>query len=141
MVEDDVMVEDTLVSKTATSQLSQFSKPQIKDEIHSHFRLWIVTRTDVGRPLPAVLIQHGLKLACEAKGGFKETMKNTCEVVLSSIADKKGFSTVNTNTLTIQVRIYTMLVIIADHIQKRYMCLHFAGIFFMAPASTSRAEP
>ena len=106
VVQDDIMEEERLVAKAATSQTSQSCKSLFNNEIHANFRLWLVTRTDIGQPLPAVLIQHGLKLACEAKGCFKETLKNSCEVVLSSIAAKKGFSTVNTRTLTIQVCIY-----------------------------------
>ena len=90
------------MSKAARSRQSQTSK-LLTNDVHANFRLWLITRTDSGRPLPAILIQHGLKLACEAKGGFKEVLKDSCEVAVTSIAAKKGFSIVDTNTLTIKV--------------------------------------
>ena len=53
--------------------------------VHPEFRLWITTRTDVGLPLPAVLIQFGVKLACEAQENFRESVETNCRVVTGSL--------------------------------------------------------
>lgn len=53
--------------------------------VHPEFRLWITTRTDAGLPLPAVLIQFGIKLACEAQENFRESVETNCRVVTGSL--------------------------------------------------------
>ena len=53
--------------------------------VHPEFRLWITTRTDVGLPLPAVLIQSGIKLACEAQENFRGSVETNCRVVTGSL--------------------------------------------------------
>ena len=53
--------------------------------VHPEFRLWLTTRTDVGLPLPAVLVQCGLKLACEAQENFRDTVRINCRVAAGSL--------------------------------------------------------
>ena len=53
--------------------------------VHPDFRLWITTRTDVGLSLPAVLIQCGIKLACEAQENFKDSVRTNCRVIAGSL--------------------------------------------------------
>ena len=64
-------------------------KPEIieaeDDLVHPHFRLWLIIKTDVGLPLPAVLIQNGIKLACEAKENFRESVRTNFHVVSGSL--------------------------------------------------------
>ena len=55
--------------------------------VHPEFRLWITTRTDVALPLPAVLIQSGIKLACEAQENFRESVETNCRVVTGSLSN------------------------------------------------------
>ena len=53
--------------------------------IHPDFRLWLTTQPEVGSPLPAVVIQHGLKLACEAQANFREAVQTNCRVAAGSL--------------------------------------------------------
>ena len=53
--------------------------------IHPDFRLWLTTQPEVGLPLPAVVIQHGLKLACEAQENFREAVQTNCRVATGSL--------------------------------------------------------
>ena len=53
--------------------------------IHPDFRLWLTTQPEVGLPLPAVVIQHGLKLACEAQENFREAVQTNCRVAAGSL--------------------------------------------------------
>lgn len=53
--------------------------------VHPDFRLWLTTRPDVGLPLPAVLIQYGVKLACEAQETLRESVRTNCAVVAGSL--------------------------------------------------------
>lgn len=48
--------------------------------VHPDFRLFVTTRVGSGRPLPVVLIQRGLKLACESKSRYRSTMRQVFEV-------------------------------------------------------------
>ena len=50
--------------------------------VHGDFRLFVTTRTDLGLALPAVLIQRGLKLACEAKDTLKESVQESLRVAV-----------------------------------------------------------
>ena len=64
-------------------------KPEIieaeDDLVHPEFRLWLTIKTNVGLPLPAVLIQNGIKLACEAKENFRESVRTNFHVVSGSL--------------------------------------------------------
>lgn len=53
--------------------------------IHPNFRLWLTTQPEVGFPLPAVVIQHGLKLACEAQDNIREAVQTNCRVAAGSL--------------------------------------------------------
>lgn len=53
--------------------------------IHPDFRLWLTTQPEVGLPLPAVVIHHGLKLACEAQENFREAVQTNCRVATGSL--------------------------------------------------------
>ena len=53
--------------------------------IHPDFRLWLTTQPEVGLPLPAVVIQHGLKLACESQKNFREAVQTNCRVATGSL--------------------------------------------------------
>ena len=53
--------------------------------IHPDFRLWLTTQPEVGVPLPAVVIHHGLKLACEAQENFREAVQTNCRVAAGSL--------------------------------------------------------
>ena len=53
--------------------------------IHPDFRLWLTTQPEVGLPLPAVVIQHGLKLACEAQENLREAVQTNCRVAAGSL--------------------------------------------------------
>ena len=53
--------------------------------IHPDFRLWLTIQPEVGLPLPAVVIQHGLKLACEAQENFREAVQTNCQVAAGSL--------------------------------------------------------
>ena len=69
--------------------------------VHSEFRLFLTTRVGSGRPLPAVLIQRGLKLACESKSDGRTTVKQAFEVQACDIQSwtsywKKPFTGENT---------------------------------------------
>ena len=63
-------------------------KPEIIEAedglVHPEFRLWLTTKTNVGLPLPAVLIQNGIKVACEAKENFRESVRTNFHVVSGS---------------------------------------------------------
>lgn len=64
-------------------------KPEIIEAedglVHPEFRLWLTTKTNVGLPLPAVLIQNGIKVACEAKENFMESVRTNFHVVSGSL--------------------------------------------------------
>ena len=64
-------------------------KPEIieaeDDLVHPEFRLWLTTKTNVGLPLPAVLIQNGIKVACEAKENFRDSVRTNFHVVSGSL--------------------------------------------------------
>lgn len=53
--------------------------------VHPEFRLWLTTRTDIGFPLPAVIIHRGLKLACEAQESFGNAVRTNCQVATGSL--------------------------------------------------------
>ena len=53
--------------------------------IHPDFRLWLTTQPEAGVPLPAVVIHHGLKLACEAQENFREAVQINCRVAAGSL--------------------------------------------------------
>ena len=53
--------------------------------IHPDFRLWLTTQPEVGLPLPAVVVQHGLKLACEAQENFRDAVQTNCQVAAGSL--------------------------------------------------------
>ena len=53
--------------------------------VHPDFRLWLTTRPDVGLPLPAVVIQSGIKLACEAQENLRDSVRTNCQVALGSM--------------------------------------------------------
>lgn len=53
--------------------------------IHPDFRLWLATQPEVGLPLPAVVIQQGLKLACQAQENFREAVQTNCRVAAGSL--------------------------------------------------------
>ena len=67
--------------------------PEVKSEIsvadgalvHPDFRLWLTTRANAGLALPAVLIQYGIKVACEAKENFKESVRTNFRVLTGSL--------------------------------------------------------
>ena len=54
-------------------------------DVHPEFRLWLTTRTDIGCPLPAVIIHRGLKLACEAQENFRDAVRTNCQVATGSL--------------------------------------------------------
>ena len=54
--------------------------------IHPDFRLWLTIQPEVGLPLPAVVIHHGLKLACEAQENFREAVQTNCRVAAGSLS-------------------------------------------------------
>lgn len=64
-------------------------KPEIieaeDDLVHPKFRLWLTTKTNVGLPLPAILIQNGIKVACEAKENFRDSVRTNFHVVSGSL--------------------------------------------------------
>ena len=64
-------------------------KPEIieaeDDLVHPEFRLWLTTKTNVGLPLPAVLVQNGIKVACEAKENFRDSVRTNFHVVSGSL--------------------------------------------------------
>ncbi|XP_029192398.2 LOW QUALITY PROTEIN: dynein heavy chain domain-containing protein 1-like [Acropora millepora] len=64
-------------------------KPEIieaeDDLVHPEFRLWLTTKTNVGLPLPAILIQNGIKVACEAKENFRDSVRTNFHVVSGSL--------------------------------------------------------
>lgn len=53
--------------------------------VHPEFRLWLTTRTDIGFPLPAVIIHRGLKLASEAQENFGNAVRTNCQVATGSL--------------------------------------------------------
>lgn len=53
--------------------------------VHPDFRLWLTTQPEVGLPLPAAVIHHGLKLACEAQENFRDAVRTNCRVVAGSL--------------------------------------------------------
>ena len=64
-------------------------KPEIieaeDDLVHPEFRLWLTSKTNVGLPLPAILIQNGIKVACEAKENFRDSVRTNFHVVSGSL--------------------------------------------------------
>ncbi|XP_035825634.1 dynein heavy chain domain-containing protein 1 [Aplysia californica] len=44
------------------------------NKIHKLFRLWITTRADGKRIIPGLLIQHGLRVTCEATANFRSLL-------------------------------------------------------------------
>ena len=64
-------------------------KPEITeaedDLVHPEFRLWLTTKTNVGLPLPAILIQNSIKVACEAKENFRDSVRTNFHVVSGSL--------------------------------------------------------
>ena len=55
--------------------------------IHPDFRLWLTIQPEVGLPLPAVFIHHGLKLACEAQENFREAVQTSSRVAAGSLSN------------------------------------------------------
>ena len=73
---------ETMSDKESVSKSSIYKVP---DAVHADFRLFISTRTDLGLALPAVLIQRGLNLACEAKNNLRETVETNFRVAAGSL--------------------------------------------------------
>jgi len=53
--------------------------------IHPDFRLWLTTQPEFGLSLPAVVIHHGLKLACETQENFRDAVRTNCRVAAGSL--------------------------------------------------------
>jgi hypothetical protein len=64
---------------------SRTTQSRNQTSVHPEFRLFFTIRVDSGKPLPAILIQRGLKLACESKSNFRSTMKQALQVEACSI--------------------------------------------------------
>lgn len=78
--------EETELQYTERSPESKSEISEAEDvPVHPEFRLWLTTQADLGLPLPAVLIQHGIKVACEAKENFKESVQTNFHVVAGSL--------------------------------------------------------
>ena len=78
--------QDTERAFTETSSQQKSETTEAEDVIvHPDFRLWLTTRPDVGLPLPAILIQYGVKLACEAQENFRDSVRTNCRVVVGSL--------------------------------------------------------
>ena len=78
--------EETELQYTERSPESKSEISEAEDvPVHPEFRLWLTTQADLGLPLPAVLIQHGIKVACEAKVNFKESVQTNFHVVAGSL--------------------------------------------------------
>lgn len=75
--------------------------------VHPDFRLFITTRVGSGRPLPAVLIQRGLKLACESKTTYLSTMGQVFEASARSVNSWTSYwNTPFTNDIKVWCNIY-----------------------------------
>ncbi|XP_052798483.1 dynein heavy chain domain-containing protein 1-like isoform X5 [Mya arenaria] len=53
---------------------SRASRTTAELKIADTFRLWITTQSDIGRLIPGVLVQHGIKVTAESTGNFKSTL-------------------------------------------------------------------
>ena len=53
--------------------------------VHPDFHLWLITQPEIGLPLPATVIHHGLKLACEAQENFRDAVRTNCRVAVGSL--------------------------------------------------------
>ncbi|XP_041366047.1 dynein-1-beta heavy chain, flagellar inner arm I1 complex-like isoform X2 [Gigantopelta aegis] len=71
--------ENTNISDDGHSLLGRSNPSLCSQEvkIHNKFRLWITTRADGELSVPGVLIQHGLRVTCEATSNFKSTLKKS----------------------------------------------------------------
>ncbi|XP_048242736.1 dynein heavy chain domain-containing protein 1-like [Haliotis rufescens] len=78
-IAEDRQRENTDISDEGRSLIAR-SRPstQIHDQkIHPQFRLWITTLADGPRVIPGVLIQHGLRVTCEAKANFRSCLQKS----------------------------------------------------------------
>ncbi|GFR96322.1 dynein heavy chain domain-containing protein 1-like [Elysia marginata] len=46
-------------------------------KVHNNFRLWLTTKADGKRIMPGLLIQHGLRVTCEATANFRSLLSKT----------------------------------------------------------------
>ena len=66
---------------------AQLYSGELENAVHPEFRLWLISRADNGLHLPAVLIQHGLKLACDAEENFRDMVKTNTRVAGGSLVN------------------------------------------------------
>ncbi|KAL3832089.1 hypothetical protein ACJMK2_023767 [Sinanodonta woodiana] len=66
------------------------SKNLIKEQelmINPTFRLWITTQSDIGRLIPGVMVQHGVKVTVESTGNFHSTLQKSYRSVAYLLND------------------------------------------------------
>ncbi|XP_070211333.1 dynein heavy chain domain-containing protein 1-like isoform X3 [Littorina saxatilis] len=76
-VEEDLHRESSEVNDEDHSLVTR-SRPSTHvqhSRIHPTFRLWITTRADGHRIIPGILIQHGLRVTCEATANLRSTLQ------------------------------------------------------------------
>ena len=131
--------QDTERAFTETSSQQKSETTEAEDVlVHPDFRLWLTTRPDVGLPLPAVLIQYGFKLACEAQENFRDTVRTNCRVVAGSLSNcipVWGAAAANT-VFKVQFDNLTFNRVLHGLIANNLLVLSFLGTDFSNTPST-----
>nr|KAG5709412.1 hypothetical protein BaRGS_029261 [Batillaria attramentaria] len=139
-VEEDLRRETSEVSEEDHSLVTR-SRPSTHlqhHRIHPTFRLWITTRADGQRIIPGILIQHGMRVTCEATANFRSTLQkayrstafllnkwrpadeevlkkmpdpSVCRMILSDMVQVTGAP-----ELLLQVRLTASVVVVEPHV-------------------------
>ncbi|XP_038044677.1 dynein heavy chain domain-containing protein 1-like [Patiria miniata] len=71
-----------------------------QSEVHTDFRLFLVTRADSNSTMPGLILQHGIKVTCEVTANLRESLRHSFNDGMRALEASKHMVTSSTAKIT-----------------------------------------
>ncbi|XP_071803571.1 dynein heavy chain domain-containing protein 1-like isoform X3 [Asterias amurensis] len=123
-----------LSSKTSRQSSREESESQAAPdpvgEIHEDFRLFLITRADSPNRIPGLLLQHSIKVSCEATVNFKESLRHSFNDGMKAMESSKHLVSSATAKMTNEMVFCISLLHTVLSQRRRFTRIGFSQDYF-----------